>query len=55
MPIDPALNVPCPTCHAAAGQACMSYHAVSVHQARRRALRNLEREADRLLRRAGDG
>lgn len=47
--LDPALTVACPACKAQRGQPCRSYNAVSVHQARYRALRGLERQADRML------
>jgi len=49
--IDPALNVDCPECGVRAGQPCISYRAVSIHWARKQALANLERQADRILRR----
>jgi hypothetical protein len=51
--IDPALNVPCPTCLVPAGKPCRSHNAIPVHQARRVALKDLERQADRILRRGG--
>jgi hypothetical protein len=49
--IDPALNVSCPTCGANAGEPCRSQRAIRIHQARRGALRGLEAEATRTLRR----
>ena len=48
---DPALTVECPLCHAPRGEFCRSKHAISIHQIRRGALRNLEAEATRILRR----
>ena len=47
--IDPALNVPCPTCRATAGQPCRSRRAISLHHARRQALADLGGQADGLL------
>lgn len=47
--LEPALNVPCPECGAGAGEWCISRHAVSIHQARRRALASLERQATAIL------
>lgn len=44
------LNVPCPECGAAVQQPCISRHAVSIHQARKRALADLEKQATALLR-----
>jgi len=49
MTIDPALNVPCPTCRVGAGKPCRSRHAVSIHRARREALADLGVQAGRLL------
>jgi hypothetical protein len=49
MAIDPALNVPCPTCRVKAGQPCRSRRAISLHQARRQALADLGTQADGLL------
>lgn len=48
---DPALLVTCPLCHAPRGEFCRSRHAVAIHVQRRGALRDLEREATRILRR----
>lgn len=50
---DPELTVPCPACGAARLQPCISRRAVSIHQARRRALEQLTRQADAILRRGG--
>ena len=55
MTLDPALNVRCPTCRAKAGEPCISRHAISVHQARRAALRKLERQASAILARDQEG
>ena len=49
MTIDPALNVPCPTCRAGAGQPCRSRRAISLHQGRREALADLGGQAGGLL------
>ena len=49
MTLDPALNVPCPTCRVGAGQSCRSRRAVSLHQARREALADLGGQAGQLL------
>jgi hypothetical protein len=45
-----SLLVPCPVCHQPKGQPCTSRHAVTVHAARKLALRDLEKQADRILR-----
>lgn len=50
MTIGPALNVPCPTCRAGAGQPCRSRRAISLHQGRRQALADLGGQADQMLR-----
>jgi len=47
--LEPALNVPCPTCRVKAGQPCRSRRAISLHQARREALTDLGGQAGRLL------
>jgi len=47
--LDPALNVPCPTCRVGAGQPCRSRRAISMHQARRAALADLSAQAGQLL------
>ena len=49
MTIDPALNVPCPTCRVGAGQPCRSRRAISLHQSRRQALAELGVQAGQLL------
>ena len=49
MTIDPAFNVPCPTCHVKAGQPCRSRRAITIHQARREALADLSVQAGQLL------
>ena len=49
MTVDPALNVPCPTCHVGAGQPCRSRRAISLHQARREALADLGGQAGQVL------
>lgn len=51
--IDPALNVPCPTCRVPAHQPCISRHAISLHQARREALADLSKQATSLLKQSG--
>ena len=53
--IDPELTVACPECRAPKGSPCISRHAVRIHQARRSALRDLERQADQILRRSKGG
>jgi hypothetical protein len=47
--LDPALNVPCPTCRVRAGQPCRSRRAISIHQGRRQALADLSAQAGQLL------
>ena len=47
--LDPALTVPCPTCHVSSGQPCRSRRAISLHQARRQALADLGGRAGQLL------
>jgi hypothetical protein len=47
--LDPALNVPCPTCHVKAGEPCRSRRAITLHQGRRQALADLTAQADGLL------
>ena len=47
--LDPALNVPCPTCRVEAGQPCRSRRAISIHQGRREALADLSGQAGQLL------
>jgi hypothetical protein len=49
MKLDPALNVPCPTCHVKAGQPCRSRRAISIHRDRRGALADLSAQAAQLL------
>lgn len=49
MTIDPALNVPCPTCYVKTGEPCRSRHAVTLHQSRRQSLEDLGVQADDLL------
>ena len=46
--LDPALNVPCPTCRVKAGQPCRSRRAISLHQSRRQALADLGVQAGQL-------
>jgi hypothetical protein len=48
--LDPALTVKCPECGAERNEPCISRHAISIHQARRRALTKLSRRADQILR-----
>jgi len=50
MTLDPALNVPCPTCRVGAHEPCRSRRAISLHQARREALADLGGQADQILR-----
>jgi hypothetical protein len=47
--LDPALNVPCPTCRVKAGEPCRSRRAISLHQGRREALADLSVQARQLL------
>jgi hypothetical protein len=47
--LDPALNVPCPTCYVRAGEPCRSRHAIPMHKSRREALADLSAQAGQIL------